>query len=134
MSNGEALKPLKTWSHLAGNRRRPSEYEVVSTNLIYNVNDADSPFELGPNIPMSQWFKEFRHGSPLTGCDFEDFRDPDEMIYRSYNTLQDGQETYVEGLLDEYNDLGHDTGLDPAWLEKLQRLYTPAAIWCIPYK
>ena len=125
MSNGEALKPLKTWSHLAGNRRRPSEYEVVSTNLIYNVNDADSPFELGPNIPMSQWFKEFRHGSPLTGCDFEDFRDPDEMIYRSYNTLQDAQETYVEGLLDEYNDLGHDTGLDPAWLEKLQRLYTP---------
>ncbi len=125
MSSREPLKPLKTWSHLAGNRRRPSEYEVVSTNLIYNVDDAESPFELGPNIPLSKWFKQYRHGSPLSGCNFEDFRDPDEMIYRSYNTLQDGQETYVEGLLDEYDDLEHDAGLDGAWQSTLQSLYTP---------
>jgi len=125
MSIGEPLKPLKTWSYLAENRRRPSEYEIVSTNLIYNVDDADSPFELGPDIPLSKWFRQYRHGSPLTGCNFEDFRDPDEMIYRTYTTLQDGQETYIEGLLDEYNELGHDAGLDGDWLSILQRLYTP---------
>lgn len=121
----EPLKPLKTWSHLAGNRRRPSEYEIVSTNLMYNARDAESPFELGPNLPLSKWFKRYRHGSPLTGLDWEAFRDPDELTYRGYNILQDGQETYVEGVLDEYDELGHDGRLSPAWVAALARLYTP---------
>ncbi len=122
----EPLKPLRTWSHLADKRRRPSEYEIVSTNLIYNL-DPEMPFELGPNIPMSKWFRKYRFDSPLTGdLDWEDFRDPDEMTYRAYNILQDGQETYVEGLLDEFNDLGHDAGLEPVWVDELQRFYTPS--------
>jgi len=122
----EPLKPLRTWSHLADRRRRPSEYEIVSTNLIYNL-DRDMPFEIGPNIPMSKWFRKYRFDSPLTGdLNWEDFRDPDEMIYRSYNTLQDGQETYVEGLLDEFNELGHDSGLEADWVDALQRFYTPS--------
>lgn len=33
MNQIEPLKPLKTWSHLATRRRKPSEYEIVSTNL-----------------------------------------------------------------------------------------------------
>ena len=80
----EPLKPLRTWSHLAGRRRRPSEYEIVSTNLMYDAKNAESPFELGPNIPLSKWFKKYRHGSPLTGRDWEEFRDPDELTYRAH--------------------------------------------------
>lgn len=125
MSSKETAKPLKTWSHLAEARRRPSEYEIVSTNLVYNLDPA-SPFELGPNIPMSKWFKKYRHDSPLTGCDWEAFRDPDEMTYRSYNVLQDGQETYIERLLDEHDELAHDQGLSPEWLDTLSAVYTPA--------
>jgi len=121
----EVLKPLRTWSHLAENRRRPSEYEIVSTNLMYNANEAQSPFELGPNIPLSKWFIRYRHGSPLAGVDWETFRDPDEMTYRSYNIQQDGQETYIDGVLDEYDELGHDTRLGNEWLATLARLYTP---------
>lgn len=36
MSDVQVLKPQKTWSHLAVRRRKPSEYEIVSTNLHYN--------------------------------------------------------------------------------------------------
>lgn len=122
----EPLKPLRTWSHLADRRRRPSEYEIVSTNLMYNAKNAESPFELGPNIPLSQWFKRYRHASPLRGCDWEAFRDPDEMTYRAYNVLQDQQETYVEGLLDQHNERHYDADLDPAWVDVLARLYSPA--------
>lgn len=122
----ERLKPLRTWSHLADRRRRPSEYEIVSTNLIYNL-DPEKPFELGPNIPMSKWFRQYRFDCPLTqDMNWEDFRDPDEMTYRAYNILQDGQETYVEGLLDEFNELEHDSGLESTWVDSLQRLYTPS--------
>jgi len=48
------------------------------------------------------------------------------MVYRTYNMLQDGQETYVFGLLDQFSARGHDQMLDPAWAATLARLYTPA--------
>jgi len=122
----EPLKPLKTWSHLAGNRRRPSEYEIVSTNLHYHTNNPDNPWELDPNIPMAKWYRKYRNESPLKCEDWDAFRDPDQLIYRTYNLLQDGQETYVTGLFDQFSDRGHDEMLDAEWVATLARLYTPA--------
>lgn len=125
MSQPEVLKPLKTWSHLAGRRRKPSEYEIVSTNLHFSTNNPDAPFELDPNFGMARWFKQHRNASPLQHPDWNAFRDPDEMIYRTYNLLQDGQETYVLGLFDQFSTRGHDTMLEPTWAGSLARLYTP---------
>lgn len=126
MSDVQVLKPLKTWSHLAGRRRRPSEYEIVSTNLHYTTNNPDAPFELDPNFPMAQWFKQHRNASPLRHGDWNAFRDPDEIVYRTYNMLQDGQETYVNGLLEQFSARGHDAMLERSWALVLARLYTPA--------
>lgn len=126
MTQPEPLKPLKTWSHLAARRRRPSEYEIVSTNLHYTTDNPDAPFELDPNFPMAQWFKQYRNASPLTHPDWNAFRDPDEIVYRTYNMLQDGQETYVYGLLDQFSARGHDAMLERNWAVTLGRLYTPA--------
>jgi len=119
------LKPLKTWSHLAKNRRRPSEYEIVSTNLLWNMGK-DTPPEAGQGLAMDQWHHKYRFGSPLTHSDWDAFRDPDGLVYRMYNVIQDGQETYVENLCDEYSNLGHDNGLTSEWLEALETVYTPA--------
>lgn len=129
MSQAEAptlLKPLKTWSHLAGRRRKPSEYEIVSTNLHFSTNNPDAPFELDPNFPMARWYKEHRNASPLKHPDWNAFRDPDEIVYRTYNMLQDGQETYVFGLLNQFNERGHDSMLERSWAATLARLYSPA--------
>ena len=104
MSQPEVPKPLKTWSHLAGRRRKPSEYEIVSTNLHFSTTDnPDAPFELDPNFEMARWFKQHRNASPLQHPDWNAFRDPDEMVYRTYNMQQDGQETYVPGLFDQFS-------------------------------
>jgi toluene monooxygenase system protein E len=126
MTQPEILKPLKTWSHLAARRRKPSEYEIVSTNLHYTTDNPDAPFELDPNFGMAQWFKRNRNASPLRHADWNAFRDPDELVYRTYNMMQDGQETYVFGLLDQFSSRGHDTMLEPGWAEHLAHLYTPA--------
>jgi toluene monooxygenase system protein E len=126
MSQPAVLQPLKTWSHLAARRRKPSEYEIVSTNLHYTTDRPDAPFELDPNFPMAQWFKKNRNASPLTHGDWNAFRDPDEIIYRTYNMLQDGQENYVYGLFDQFSARGHDAMLDAGWAGQLARLYTPA--------
>lgn len=118
------LAPLKTWSHLAKQRRKPSEYEIVSTNLHWHTGH-EQPFEVDAEGFMNTWYREFRDGSPVRNPDWDAFRDPDEVVYRSYNMMQDGAETYVDGLLDQFSEEGHDAGLAPSWLTTLQELYAP---------
>lgn len=126
MTEIKATRPKhRTWAHLAAQRRRPSDYEIVSTNMNYTTDNPDSALELGPNIPMSRWYRKYREDSPLRHPDWNAFRDPDELIYRTYTITQDGQESYVEGLLDEFNAQGHDLQLSAEWLQVLARLYTP---------
>ena len=126
MSEIQVLKPLKTWSHLATRRRKPSEYEIVSANLHYNDKRPDSPYELSPDMFMNTWYKKHTFGTALKHADWNAFRDPDEVVYRTYNLMQDGQETYVFGLFDQFNEREHDKALDPRWAGTLARLYTPA--------
>jgi toluene monooxygenase system protein E len=126
MSEIQVLKPQKTWSHLAARRRKPSEYEIVSTNLHYNDRDPNSPYELDPGMFMNEWYKKNTFGTALKHEDWNAFRDPDEVVYRTYNMMQDGQETYVFGLFDQFNQREHDKALDARWAGTLARLYTPA--------
>lgn len=126
MSEAQVLKPLKTWSHLAARRRKPSEYEIVSVNLHYNDRDPNAPYELDPNIFMNQWYKKNTFATPLKHQDWNAFRDPEEVIYRTYNMMQDGQEAYVFGLLDQFNQREHNKSLESRWAGSLARFYTPA--------
>ncbi len=122
----EPLKPLKTWSHLANNRRRPSEYEVVSTNLHYRNSNTEAPWEQSPDSYMNEYYNKYCYGSPLKHDDWDAFRDPDELVYRTYNMIQDGQETYVNGLFDQFAEREHDIALDKEWVSQLATLYTPS--------
>ena len=126
MTDVQVLKPQKTWSHLAGRRRKPSEYEIVSTNLHYNDRDANAPYELSPDMFMNEWYKKNTFGTALKHADWNAFRDPEELIYRTYNMMQDGQETYVFGLLDQFNQRQHNLSLEATWVNTLTRVYTPA--------
>ena len=123
--NSDLLNPLKTWSHLVSQRRRPSEYEIVSTNLLWST-DGEMPWALSPDIDMNQWYLKYRNQSPIKHKDWDSFRDPDELVYRTYNIQQDGQETYIDGLLDEHNRNEHDAGYSNDWLMYLLKSYTPA--------
>jgi toluene monooxygenase system protein E len=119
-------KPLKTWSHLSAQKRRPSEYEIVSVGLHFSTSFPECPWELDPDLFMNRWFRQNREGSPLKHDNWNAFRDPDELTYRGYNIAQDAQENYVEGLLAEFDKLEHDQGLRREWVETLREVYTPA--------
>lgn len=121
----EPLKPLKTWSHLAGNRRRPSEYEIVSTYLHTSLDNLEKPWEMDIDVHMNQWYLKYRNNSPLQLEDWDAFKDPDQLIYRTYNILQDGQETYVKSLFDQFSDREHDKSLERGWVELLSKVYSP---------
>jgi toluene monooxygenase system protein E len=127
MSTAKDLsQPLKTWSHLAANRRRPTEYEIVSTRVLWNTPNHTVPWKMAGATPVIQWIVKNRNGSRLRHDDWNAFRDPDCLVYRTYCLMQDGQESYVDGLLDDYSKNDHDAGLAPAWLEVLAQLYAPA--------
>jgi hypothetical protein len=117
---------LKTWSSLGQLRRIPSEYEVVTHNLNYTTRrNRTSALESNPTTPANMWFLTYRDRSPLQADDWRGFRDPDELTYRKYVTMQDEQETVVEGVLDEYGSAGHDASLPKWWVECLATLFTP---------
>ena len=112
-------KGLKTWSALLANKRRPSEYEIVTHGLHYRNRNPDAPYELDSNLMMNQWYKKNVFGSPLQHDDWNKFRDPDRLTYRSYVAMQDGQEEYVDGLLREHSSRKHDYSLSADWLAAL---------------
>ena len=126
MSTEDLSKPLKTWSHLVHNKRRPTEYEIVSTNMLWSTRDQGAPWAMGPEIPMSEWYVKYRNQSPLKHADWDAFRDPDQLVYRAYNMIQDGQESFVDALLDDHSRNHHDLGLSPNSVARLARFYTPA--------
>ena len=109
-----------------GTRKRPSEYEVVSYKLHYRTRNPQAPYEQSPNLRMNEWYRKHVFNSPLQHPDWDAFRDPDEITYRAYCTMQDGQEQYVDGLLSAHDSDKHDASLPAAWVDVLAKLYTPA--------
>jgi len=122
----QVLPPLRTWSHLADNKRRPSEYEVVSVKLHYHTANPNAAWEIDPDAFMNRWYRQHREGSAVTHPDWDQYRDPDALVYRTYVALQDDQETYVAAMLDEHDRIGHDSALSADWVGALARWYTPS--------
>lgn len=121
----ESKKPMRTWSHLAQQRKKPSEYDIVSRKLHYSTNNLDAPWELSPDCPMNLWYKQYRNSSPLKHEDWDAFTDPDQLVYRTYNLMQDGQETHVQSLFDQFNEREHDKMIEAGWERTLATAYSP---------
>lgn len=120
----ETLKPLKTWSFRAGQRKQPNEYEIVSVNTIFRANERDK-VEMSPDAPVNRWYRDYQTSSRLKHDDWDSFRDPDAVTYRAYCTQRDRDEVYVDGLLAQHAERQHDLGLSGAWVTRLAEFYTP---------
>src|SRR5215471_1094232 len=116
----------RTWSDFGDARRMPSEYEIVTHNSNWTLRKGRaSALEASPSSPANLWFLTYRDRSPLQVEDWNGFRDPDEITYRRYVTMQDERETVVASLLEEYADADHDKALSPAWRSCLAKLFAP---------
>lgn len=115
----------KAWS-LWAERRVPSEYEVVTHKLHYHFRREESPFELSPDIPLANWYRKYREGSPFNVDDWDGFRDPYQLTYRGYVRLQHERETYLNALIDEFEAKDHYRLLPREWVELLDKLYIPS--------
>jgi toluene monooxygenase system protein E len=116
----------RTWSAFGDIRRMPSEYEVVTHDTNYTLRkNRDAALEQNPSSTANLWLLTYRDKSPLRVDDWSGFRDPDELVYRSYVTAQAQQENVVAGVLEDYAAADRDRALTPAWRETLAALFTP---------
>lgn len=117
-------RSLKTWSAFGDLGRRPTEYEIVTHNMNHTTGPAG--LEMGPDVHGNVWLRKHRDAIKVTVDDWDAFRDPDATTYGTYVAGQDDQETYVEGLLEQYDQAGYDEALTPQALSLLFRALTPS--------
>jgi toluene monooxygenase system protein E len=106
----------RTYWHLEAARRKPSDYEIGTSKLLYYT-------ERGPEVrtPVTAWHERYQAGSPLRARDWERFCDPRATTYASYTELQHAQETYLDGVLDAADKSGQDHRLSRECLALLER-------------
>jgi len=114
------VPPLKTYSHLAGERRVPSEYEIVTTKLLYHPQRG---FEV--DVPLRPWYDRYQRGGQLRCADWERFADPRATTYPSYTALQSRQESHLDGVLRSWEATKHDPDLLTSWQETFLRTLAP---------
>lgn len=111
---------LRTYSHLAPNRRVPDDYDITTTRLHYYVGRG---FEV--KTPIDEWYVKYQAGSPLVCSDWDRFADPARTTYTRYTTLAKQREAHIDGILRSIDELGHDARLAPAWVDVLDRIVGP---------
>jgi toluene monooxygenase system protein E len=111
------MSTQKTYWHLEPNRKKPTEYEIGSSRLLYSV---DRGFEV--KTPIEAWYARHQKGSPLASKDWDAFRDPRETTYAIYCEHQKTKESFVDGLLRSIDGTDYDLKLSPTWIEALDRI------------
>lgn len=114
---GAMRQPLKTYAHLAHRRRMPSEYELLSSQLLYQKGSA---FEV--DVPLASFHAEHRREALRICGDWERFDDPRATTYTRYVELQAKQAAYVSGLFEAIEARDRAQRPSDAWLARLRYL------------
>lgn len=117
----------KTYWHLLDLRRRPTDYELVTSAIHYYRSPLwpERGFEIGGNQGVGLWYKQYQDGSPFQCSNWEKFYDPEQYTYQKYVNVMMARETFVDGLLEEIEMREYDKGLSEAWRRILERTVSP---------
>jgi toluene monooxygenase system protein E len=115
----------KTYWHLLGQRRMPTEYEIVTSKLLCYTGEGFTGKRFELDVPLLDWYKRFQQDSALTCTSWENFRDPRETTYTKYTDIQRSKEIFVDGILEEIETTGYDRRISPRWLHVLSRVLAP---------
>ncbi len=108
------IKRKRTYWHLEGLGRRPTDYEIASTRLTFAPAPGSSVA-----VPMAAFFRVHGPNARLRDVDWERVRDPLGTTYARYVERQRDREHVVQSLLDGIDASGYDAALSPAWRDEL---------------
>ena len=115
----------KTYWHLLEQRRKPTEYEIVTSKLLCYTGEGFTGKRFELDVPLKDWYLQYQEESPLVCSSWEKFRDPRETTYTKYTELQRDKEIFVDAILEEIELTGYDAQLRPAWLRIFPRIIAP---------
>ncbi len=111
---------LRTYSHLAEQRRIPDEYDLGTTGLLFYPR-----YGLGPRVPVTAWYERYQQGSPLVCDRWDAFTDARRTTYARYVSLSHERETQAEGLFQAIEATRYDERLDAGWVKVVDRVLGP---------
>ncbi|HKA15629.1 MAG TPA: hypothetical protein VKH41_11475 [Myxococcota bacterium] len=115
------MSPRRTYWHLEGSERVPTEYDIATSRILYY---AGRGFEV--DLPLSDWYRTYQADSPFQCADWERFRDPRATTYARYVAIQAGQESVVDALFESIERADADRSQSAAWLAALEQIVPPA--------
>jgi hypothetical protein len=110
----------RTWSHLEGQTRRPNDYEIATTGLLWHPTRG-----FAVDTPVTEWVRVHQRERELVCRDWDAFRDPRQTTYTKYTELQRNREIFVDGLFALAHDSNDDQTLSPRWIALLDRVLAP---------
>jgi toluene monooxygenase system protein E len=116
----------RTYWHLAAARRLPSDYEIVTSKLLYHVERGG--FEV--QTPSAAFHARHQGQSPLVCERWDTFVDPRATTYTSYVNIERDRESYVGRLLATIDESDHDRRLPGAWVDTLAGVLSPLRFLC----
>jgi toluene monooxygenase system protein E len=114
------MTPRKTYWHLEALQRRPTDYEIASSRLLYHPTRG---FEV--DLPVADWYVRHQKNSPLVLADPEAFSDPRETTYTKYTRIQKDQEEETGAILESMEAPSYAAALPEAWISVLSRVFAP---------
>ena len=93
--NARGGAPRRTYLCLEGQRRKPSDYEITTTGLLYYPARG---FEV--ETPVWQHYLEYQRGGMLACPHWESFEDPEHTTYSTYVARRRDQETFLDRLFE----------------------------------
>jgi toluene monooxygenase system protein E len=91
-----AIAPARrTYLCLEGNRRKPTDYEVTSTALLYYPARG---FEV--STPAWEHYVRYQRDGKLRGTRWDSFEDPAQLTYSAYVAERRDQEAFLDRLLE----------------------------------
>jgi hypothetical protein len=120
------MEVRKTYWHLAGAKRLPSDYEIATSRLLYHV--ARGGFAV--NVPTSEFYARHQKGSQFTSERWDDFADPRATTYTKYVELQRDAESHVSRLLASVEDPEYEKRLATGWAEDFGCILSPLRFLC----
>jgi len=109
-----------TWWHLEGQTRRPNDYEIATTRLLWHPTRG-----FAVDTPVTEWVRVHQRERGLVCRDWDAFRDPRQTTYAKYTELQRNREIFVDGVFALAHDSDDDERLSPRWLAVLDRVLGP---------
>ncbi len=118
----------RTFWHLAALGRKPRDYDIASTQLLYYSvpprGSAGAPRGFAVATGMADWYRVHQRERVLRCDDWDAFRDPRETTYTRYTELQRDKEVFVDALLTTSDD-EQVRALSPRYVALLDRVLGP---------